>query len=155
MTLQVGEQAPRFELRNQHRESVTLEDLLGRKAAVVFIPFAFTKTCEGELCEIRDNLHVFDRAEAKVVVITCDTTASNARWAADNGFEFDILSDFWPHGEVSRAYDTFNEAFGYAKRTTYFLDESGTITEVVASDELKVARPFRAYVEALVVDRAT
>lgn len=155
MTLQVGEQAPRFELRNQHRESVTLEDLLGRKAAVVFIPFAFTKTCEGELCEIRDNLHVFDRADAKVVVITCDTTASNARWAADNGFEFDILSDFWPHGEVSRAYDTFNEAFGYAKRTTYFLDESGTITEVVASDELKVARPFRAYEEALVVDRAT
>ena len=152
MSLSVGTKAPSFELRNQHRAPVSLDDLLGRKSAIVFIPFAFTKTCEGELCEIRDNLHLFDRADAKVVVITCDTTASNARWAADNGFGFDILSDFWPHGEVARQYDTFNEAFGYAKRTTYFLDEIGTITEVVASDELKVARPFWAYEQALVVD---
>lgn len=152
VTLQAGAKAPHFELRNQHRETVALRDLLGRRAALVFIPFAFTKTCEGELCEIRDNLHVFHRADARVVVITCDTTASNARWAADNRFEFDILSDFWPHGEVARAYDTFNEAFGYAKRTTYLLDASGTITDVVASDELKVARPFQAYEKALIVD---
>ncbi len=149
MTLQVGEKAPDFELRNQRRETVTLDDLLGGKAAVVFIPFAFTSTCEGELCEIRDNSHVFDNAGSRVVVITCDTTASNARWAADNGFEFDILSDFWPHGGVARRYDTFNEDFGYAERTTYFLDESGVISDVVASNQLKVARPFPAYEKAL------
>ena len=152
MTLQVGTKAPHFELRNQHRAMVSKDDLLGRKSTVVFIPFAFTKTCEGELCEIRDNLHLFDEAGSRVVVITCDTTASNARWAADNGFEFDILSDFWPHGEVARAFDTFNESYGYANRTTYFLDENGTITEVVASGELGVARPFRAYETALLVD---
>ncbi len=152
MTLDIGDEAPPFELRNQHRELVDLDDLIGRKSVVVFIPFAFTKTCENELREIRDNFHVFDRADARVIVITCDTTASNARWAADNGFEFDILSDFWPHGEVARRYDTFDETFGYARRTTYFLDEFATIIEVVSSDELRVARPFPAYEKALAFD---
>lgn len=149
MTLQVGVKAPPFELRNQRRETVSLDDLKGARTVLVFIPFAFTRTCEGELCEIRDNFEVFERSGARVVAITCDTAPTNAAWAAENGFEFDILSDFWPHGEVSRRYDTFNETLGYAERTTYFLDESGTITDVVRSDELKVGRPFHAYEAAL------
>ena len=149
VTLEVGAKAPDFELRNQRREKVSLDDLKGAKAALVFIPFAFTSTCEGELCEIRDNFEVFDNSGTRVVAITCDTAATNARWAADNGFEFDILSDFWPHGEVARRYETFNEDFGYAERTTYFVDESGTITDVVRSDELREARPFAHYETAL------
>lgn len=149
MTLEVGTRAPHFELRNQRREKVSLDDLGGEKAALVFIPFAFTRTCQGELCEIRDNQAIFDEVGTRVVAVTCDTTAANARWSEENGFGFDILSDFWPHGEVSRLYDTFDEAFGYAKRTTYFLDHQGTITHVIASDELGVARPFAAYEKAL------
>jgi peroxiredoxin len=149
VTLEVGAEAPRFELRNQMREQISLDDMKGSKIALVFIPFAFTSTCEGELCEIRDNFEVFEEAEAKVVAITCDTTATNARWAAENGFEFDILSDFWPHGEVSRRYDTFNEKFGYAERTTYFIDEAGTITDLIRSDQLREARPFAHYEAAL------
>lgn len=145
MTVEIGATAPPFELRNQRRENVSLEDLKGSKITLVFIPFAFTKTCEGELCEIRDNFGVFEKAGTRVLAITCDTSATNARWAADNGFEFDILSDFWPHGHVSRRYDTFNETFGYAERTTYFIDESGTITDVVRSGQLREARPFAQY----------
>lgn len=151
LTLEVGATAPLFELRNQRREKVSLDDLKGSRVALVFIPFAFTRTCEGELCEIRDNFEIFEEAGTRVMAITCDTTASNARWAEDNGFEFDILSDFWPHGEVSRRYGTFNETFGYAERTTYFIDESGNITDVVRSDQLSEARPFAHYEAALQV----
>jgi peroxiredoxin len=149
MTLTAGTSAPPFELRNQRRERISLYDLNGSRTALVFIPFAFTSTCEGELCQIRDNFEVFEAAGTRVVAITCDTTATNARWAAENGFQFDILSDFWPHGEVSRKYDTFNETFGYAERTTYFVNEVGTITHVIRSDELREARPFAHYEEAL------
>ena len=86
---------------------------------------------------------------AKVVAITCDTVPSNRRWAKDQGFEFPVLSDFWPHGKVTKAYDTFNEALGVADRTTYVLDEEGTIQAVIASDGLGIARPFEDYVAAL------
>ena len=75
--------------------------------------------------------------------------ATNRDWAEDNDFRFPILSDYWPHGEVSRAYDTFDETFGYAKRTTYILDSDGVIRDVIASDVLGEARPFATYLPAL------
>jgi peroxiredoxin len=149
VTLKVRDKAPDFELRNQHRETVSLEDLEGGKTALIFIPFAFTRVCEGELCQIRDELDLFAEAETRVVAITCDTGPTNRAWAEQNGFHFDILSDFWPHGAVSRAYDTFNETFGYAERTTYFLDENGVITDVIRSNELGEARSFEDYVTTL------
>ena len=149
MTLKVGSKAPDFSLPNQDREPVSLEDLRGSRSVIVFIPFAFTKTCEGELCQIRDEFSLFEAAGARVVVITCNALHANRVWAEQHGFEFDILSDWWPHGEVSRKYDTFNEAFGYAERTTYFLDADGVITDVARSDELGVARDWETYRDAL------
>ena len=145
MTLDVGTKAPDFTLLNQNREPVSLDDLRGTKAALVFIPFAFTRTCESELCQIRDEYSVFVDAEARVVAITCNTLHANRVWSEQQGFQFDILSDFWPHGAVSRLYDTFNEGFGYAERTTYFLDPSGVITGVTHSENLGEARDFDAY----------
>jgi peroxiredoxin len=149
MALDIGTPAPGFSLRNQHREKVALDDLKGAKSVIVFIPYAFTDTCQEELCEIRDNLHRFNNSETRVVAITCNTLHSNAMWAEQQGFTFDILSDFWPHGQTAAAYDSFDDRFGYAKRTTYFLDEEGVITTVVKSDELGVARSFDDYKAAL------
>lgn len=149
MTLAIGSSAPEFKLLNQNREPVSLDDLKGSKSVVVFIPFAFTRTCEGELCQIRDEYALFNEADVRVVAITCNTLHANRVWAEQQGYQFDILSDFWPHGEVSRRYDTFNEDFGYAERTTYFVDESGVITAVARSGELGVARDFNDYRAAL------
>lgn len=150
MTLEIGTPAPPFTLLNQNRQPVSLDDLKGSKSVIVFIPFAFTPTCEGELCQIRDEYSMFDEAGARVVAITCNTLPANKVWAEQQGFGFDILSDFWPHGQVSRVYKTFNEDFGYAQRTTYFLDTDGVITEVTRSDELREPRDFDAYRTALV-----
>ena len=149
MGLEVGSKAPPFSLRNQRFEKISLDDFRGSRAAIVFIPFAFTRVCQGELCEIRDSIDLFRDAQVRVVSITCNTPHSNGVWAEQQGFEFDILSDFWPHGEVARSYDAFDEQYGYAKRTTYFLDETGLVTSVVASDELGEARSFEEYESAL------
>ncbi len=149
MTLAVGTLAPDFTLLNQRREKVSLDDLKGGRSVVVFIPFAFTGTCEGELCQIRDEASVFNEVQARVVVITCNTLHTNAHWAQQQGFTFDLLSDFWPHGEVARSYEAFNDAFGYAERVTFFLDEDGVITDVVASGGIGEARDFGGYRAAL------
>ena len=149
MPLNVGEAAPDFTLLNQNRNPVSLEDLKGSRSVIVFIPFAFTRTCERELCQIRDEYSVFNEAETVVVAITCNTLHANRAWSEQQGFQFDLLSDFWPHGAVARAYDTFNEGFGYAERTTYFLDEDGVITGVTRSENLGEARDFDAYRTAL------
>jgi peroxiredoxin (alkyl hydroperoxide reductase subunit C) len=149
MPLEIGTPAPDFTLLNQSREPVSLDDLKGARSVIVFIPFAFTSTCESELCQIRDEYPLFSGAGARVVAITCNTLHANRVWADQQGFQFDILSDWWPHGFVSMAYDTFNEGYGYPERTTYFLDEEGVITEVTKSENLGEARSFDEYRAAL------
>ncbi len=149
MAAQVGSKAPDFTLMDQNRNPVSLGDLAGHKALIVFIPFPFTGVCTGELCEIRDHLDELSQADGKVVVITCDTIFSNKAWATQEGFEFPILSDFWPHGAVTQAYGCFNDELGCAMRTTYVLDADGIVREIVATDQLSEARPFEAYPAAL------
>jgi peroxiredoxin len=149
LPLEIGTPAPDFTLLNQNREPVSLDDLKGSLSVIVFIPFAFTRTCEGELCQIRDEYSLFNDFDARVVAITCNTLHANRVWSEQQAFQFDILSDFWPHGSVSRKYDTFNEGYGYAERTTYFLDADGIITAVTHSDQLGEARDFEDYRAAL------
>jgi len=149
MSAEIGSPAPEFTLRAIDGESVSLEALRGRKTLVVFIPFPFTDTCEGELCAIRDRLSELDRLDANVVVITTDTLFSNREWSKKNGFEFPVLSDFWPHGAVTAAYGTFDEKVGAANRSTYVLDADGVVREIVATESRKIPREFDAYVAAL------
>lgn len=145
----VGDTAPSFELRDQDRNVVTLDSLLGRRSLIVFIPFPFTGTCEGEMCTLRDERARLSELDANVVAVTCDTMPSNKRWADDNAFGFPVLSDYWPHGEMSRAYGAFNEMLGCANRFTFVLDAEGTITDIIHSDSLGTAREFDAYEAAL------
>jgi mycoredoxin-dependent peroxiredoxin len=145
MTLEIGTHAPPFTLRRQAGEKISLDDLAGAKSMIVFVPFPFTRTCTAELCQLRDSLDVLNRSETRVVVITTHATSTNAEWARQEGFEFDILADYWPHGEVSRMYDAFDDTFGYSKRVTYFLDDAGLIRDVVASEAFGKARDYDSY----------
>ncbi len=149
MPLPVGTAAPAFTLVSHDREKISLESLKGKRTMIVFMPYPHTRVCEGEACEIRDNWDSFQNIDANVVMITTHAGATNRDWAQDNDFSFPILSDYWPHGEVSRAFDTFDETYGYAKRTTYILDADGVIRDVIASEVLGEARPFAGYLPAL------
>ncbi len=149
MTLEIGTTAPPFELIDQERNPVTNEDLKGQKSVVVFIPFPFSAICEFELCAIRDRLAALNELKAKVVVITVDTHFTNQKWSSDNGFEFPVLSDYWPHGETAKAYGAFNEKVGAANRVSYILDEDGVVRDVIDSGSLGTPREFDDYVAAL------
>ena len=149
MALSIGQTAPDFTLRDQDFQQVTLSDSDGSKRLIVFIPLAFTTTCEGELCTIRDNLQALSARDTQLFVITCDNIAVNKRWADSQRFAFPILSDFWPHGETTKAYDSFDERIGVPIRATYTLDENRVITDVFTTEKLSIARNFDDYVGAL------
>lgn len=149
MAVEIGDAAPDFTLKDQKGEEVGLGDLKGEKSLVVFMPFAFSSTCLGELCTIRDNLQGLENLGAKVVVITCDSVFTNRAWTEENGFNFPILSDFWPHGQVSAAYGAFNQRSGGAFRSTYVLDGGGTVRDIVKTESTAIPREFERYGEAL------
>jgi peroxiredoxin len=150
MALATGEAAPDFELKNQDNEAVKLSDFRGEKAvALVFVPFAFTGVCTGEFCELSNDIADFEAKGVQVLGITCDRPFSNKAWAEAEGITFPVLSDGWPHGEVSKAYDNFNEDLGCAMRKTVIIDKEGVVVEIFASTDLGTPREKAAYEAAV------
>ncbi|WP_164699989.1 peroxiredoxin [Modestobacter sp. KNN46-3] len=132
MTLSVGDAAPEFSLPDQDKQVVSLAGLRGAPVLVVFYPFAFSGTCTGELCQLRDDLDTYTDAGVQVVAISTDPTFSLKAFKAEQGLTFPLLSDFWPHGATAEAYGVFNERAGMALRGTFLVDAGGTLvfTEV-------------------------
>lgn len=149
MSIAVGSAAPSFELLDQNRNAVSLESLKGRKTLVVFIPFPYTGICDGEACELRDRMTALNDFDVNVIVITAHALPVTMKWASENGFEFPVLSDYWPHGTTAQAYDVFNADRGVANRASFLLDENGVVTEVIETDSLGTPREFEAYAAAL------
>ncbi len=149
MDAAIGAPAPDFSLLDQHRNRVTRESLEGRPALVVFIPYPFTGVCDSELCALRDNTGDLGDLDANVVVVTTHAVPTNRQWADAYDVGLPVLSDYWPHGETSRAYGTFNERLGIAERTSYVLDADGVVRAVVVSEDLGTARPYEEYEAAL------
>lgn len=147
--MQIGSPAPSFELYDQNRELVTLDSLKGSKTLVVFMPFPFTGNCDAEACALRDNVARLNDVDANVVIITVHAVFVTKKWADENGLEFPVLSDYWPHGATAQAYGAFNEKVGAANRSTFVLDAEGVVREVIDTGSLKITREFDAYVEAL------
>lgn len=149
MTLGIGDAAPAFTLYDNNRDEVSLDSFKGQKTLIMFFPFAFSGTCTGEICELRDNHERFAGAGARIVAITCDSVVANAAWATANSFDYPVLSDFWPHGQVSKDFGVFNEKVGCANRVSFLLDVDGTVTDVFSSASMGEARDFEAQVGAL------
>jgi peroxiredoxin len=126
--LPLGEPAPDFTLRDQFGQDVTLSSYRGRKAvAILFYPYAFSGVCTGEMAGIRDRLADFMTFDSEVLAISCDPVYSLRAFADQDGLNFPLLSDFWPHGEVSRAYDVFDERKGCPRRSSYVVDKQGRL----------------------------
>ena len=136
-----------YKRQNYDKEKFESKDSLGTKTMFVFMPFPFSSVCDGEICELRDNLDSFKSAETETVMITVAARPTNEAWAKHNQIEFPILADFWPHGEVSKMFGCFNEGAGISLRYTYITDENNVITEIIKSDEIGVERDFQAYKE--------
>ncbi len=130
----VGETAPDFTLSNQYGEQISLSDFQGRKNVVVmFYPFAFTGTCTRELGVLRDRPADFDNDDTVTLSISCDSVPSLKVFSMQENLTHHLLSDYWPHGEVSRAYGVFLEDKGFATRGTFVIDKEGVIRWLVVN----------------------
>ena len=157
MALVIDIQAPDFELANQFGEHVRLSDFRGRKpVALVFFPLAFSSTCTTELCELRDNLALFKEEGVELIGISVDSKATLRAWAAQEGYDFTLLADFWPHGDVAKEYGVFIEQKGFANRATFLIDTAGVIRAsfITAPGEARTLGDYRAALAELHAVRA-
>jgi peroxiredoxin (alkyl hydroperoxide reductase subunit C) len=128
MAVEVGSEAPDFTLKDQNNQEVTLSSYRGQRAVLlVFYPFAFSGICTGELCAVRDDLVDFQNDDVQILAVSVDHPFALKAWSQAQGFDFPLLSDFWPHGAVAQAYGVFDPERGRAVRGTFLVDADGVV----------------------------
>ena len=145
--------APDFELANQFGEHIRLAEFRGKKpVALVFFPLAFSSTCTTELCTLRDNIELFKKKGIELIGISVDSKATLRAWAEKEGYDFTLLADFWPHGEVAKEYGVFLQEKGFANRATFLIDINGVIRAsfITAPGEARSLNDYAAAVAELV-----
>lgn len=126
--IETGSEAPEFDLLVEKSERVRLSDYRGRRnVLLVFHPFAFTPVCDEEARDLQENQAAFESAETEVVLVACDPAPARQAWKKALGLTYTLASDFWPHGEVARAYGVFDESSGAPVRGTFLIDKDGVV----------------------------
>jgi len=165
MAIEVGAPAPDFQLKDNHGRTVRLSDFRGPNAAgstngpgdrpvparnvvLLFYPFAFTGVCTDELGALRDNLGSFVNDDTQLLAVSTDSIHTLRVYGEQERLEYPLLSDFWPHGAVSRAYGVFDEDKGCALRGTFIIDREGLVRWTVVNG-LPDARDLDDYRTAL------
>jgi len=135
----VGSVAPDFRLQNQYGQPFVLSSYRGQyNVLLVFLPAAFTPICTNTLPIMA---HLYERFlnETKTLpaVITVDNTHSNLAWSQSCGSaRVPILSDFYPHGEVGKAYGCL-AADGLDERCTVIVDKQGVVRYSMMVDRFR------------------
>lgn len=149
MAVEVGQEAPDFELKDQHGQPVRLSSFRGAKNVVlVFYPLAFSGVCSSELWAMRDQFPEVSRDDVELLTVSVDSGFTHRAWSDKEGFGFRLLSDFWPHGAVAKLYGVFDENVGVSTRGTFIIDKSGTVRWKVVNP-IPQARDIADYQKAL------
>ena len=130
MKIEIGQQAPDFTLYDTTKTKVSLSDLKGNNVLLLFFPQAFSRVCTKELCSVRDNIGLYNNANATVLGISVDSVFTLAQFKEAQQYNFPLLSDF--NKEVSAIYGSLYDTWildmkGVSKRSAFVIDKEGIV----------------------------
>jgi peroxiredoxin (alkyl hydroperoxide reductase subunit C) len=122
-----GEPAPDFTLRDQDGEKVSLADFRGRKVLLIFYPMDFSPLCSDQLSIYQEVKPEIAAKGVELLGISIDHPYAHKAFQEKLGIDTPLLADFEPKGEVARAYGSYLDGLGFAKRTLVLVDEEGVV----------------------------
>ncbi len=134
MILSPGTKAPDFILKKDPDQTLSLAELRGQPAVLVFYPADWSPVCGDELALFNEVLPVFQRYGARVVGISVDGVWCHKAYAKARNLDIPLLADFEPKGEVSRKYGAYRAQDGFSERALFVLDGDGMIRWSYLSD---------------------
>lgn len=141
--LQPGDKAPTIEAKNQHGETVSLSDYKGKKVILYFYPKDNTPGCTTEACNFRDNYQSLLDEGFEVIGVSTDSEQSHQKFIAKYELPFTLLAD--EDQKIVEDYGVWVEKNMYGRkymgtaRTTFVIDEEGTILHIVKKVDSKNA----------------
>ncbi len=131
MSIQKGQQAPDFALFNTDKQKVSLSEQKGKNVVILFFPLAFTGVCTAELCNVRDNIGVYNNTNAQVFGVSVDSLFVLDKFRTEQNLNFPLLSDF--NKDAAKSYGVLYETFpafemaGVSKRAAFVVDKNGVV----------------------------
>jgi peroxiredoxin len=118
-------------LKDQNGADFRLSELRGKRVLLSFHPLAWTEVCAKQMQALEENRGVLESLNTIAVGLSVDTVPSKKAWADHLGVKtIRLLSDFWPHGQIARAYGIFREKNGFSERANIIVDVNGKIVFV-------------------------
>lgn len=139
--LEVGQQAPDFTARDQNGDPISLSQFKGKKVVLYFYPKDNTPGCTAQACDLRDNIDRLNAAGYQIIGVSTDKESSHQKFIAKYELPFPLIAD--TEHEVHDLYGTWQLKKLYGKeymgtvRTTFIIDESGTIVEIISKVKTK------------------
>ena len=133
--LKIGDQMPHFEVIDQNGNTVTSNDLLGRKTIIYFYPKDNTSGCTAEACNLRDNYEALIARGYNVVGVSKDSAASHRKFIDKYSLPFTLLADTTT--DMQQTFGVWAEKSIYGRkymgtlRQTFIFDEEGTLVEII------------------------
>ena len=140
MALQVGDKAPAVLGVNQDGKEIMLSDFAGKKIVLYFYPKDSTPGCTAQACSLRDNYSELQKAGYEVIGVSADSASSHQKFIAKQNLPFNLIAD--TETKLSAEFGTWGEKSMYGRsymgmfRTTFIIDETGTITRVILPKEV-------------------
>ena len=135
MAIQVGDMAPDFSLKDNRGNETRLVDYRGKRVLLSWHPLAWTSVCAAQMKSLEENKAAFTELNTVALGLSVDSVPSKNAWAKELGVaETRLLSDFWPHGGVAKAYGLFLEEQGISQRANVILDDAGQVVFVKVYD---------------------
>jgi peroxiredoxin len=152
MAIILGQKAPDFTLFDSDKNKISLSNFAGKNVVLLFFPQAFTSVCTKELCEVRDNMIMYNGINTQVLAISVDSLFTLAKFKELQQLNFPLLSDF--NKEVSTAYGCIYETFvfdmkGVSKRSAFVIDATRTIKYAEILENAPDTPNFNAITETL------
>ncbi len=140
MALQVGDKAPALLGVNQDGKEIKLADLAGKKVVLYFYSKDSTPGCTAQACSLRDYYSDLQKAGYEVIGVSSDSAGSHQKFISKQSLPFNLIAD--TDKKLSEQMGTWGEKSMYGRqymgmfRTTFILDETGTITRIILPKEV-------------------
>lgn len=124
-SLQLGDQAPDFNLRDGNGDQWSLADQRGKTVVLLFYPGDETPICTRQMCSVRDRWEDYSSTGAEVVGISTDSVESHKKFAEHHELPLRLLSD--ASGEVAKQYGAQSLIPGKVARSVFVIDREGVV----------------------------
>jgi peroxiredoxin Q/BCP len=139
--LKIGDKMPEFTLQNQAGETVSSQELLGKKTVIYFYPKDNTSGCTAEACSLRDNYDALTAQGYNVVGVSKDSAASHRKFIDKYSLPFTLLADTTT--QMLQDFGAWGEKSMYGRkymgvlRRTFIFDEQGVLTDIIEKVDTK------------------